>query len=472
MHRTLVLSVVGLTRELIGAHTPHLARLASRGGCRAIQAILPALTAPMQATYLTGTLPRAHGLVANGWYQREVAEVALFKPSNNLVAREKVCHPARKLDPAFTCAQLFWSSNMYADVEWSLTPRSIHCADGRKVPDLYAEPSGLRDELLSLFGPFPVLEYWGPRAGLRSSEWIARATRHVLDSRRPTLTLSRLPHLDHDLQRFGPYHPRIPAALTEIDALCGELLEAADEDDVRVLIVSEYGVTHVDRPTHLNRALRAAGLLRVREELGRERLDPGASEAFAVVDHQIAHVYVRRPERRAEIAAFVQSLEGVDDVLDVDGMRAFGIDHARAGDHVAIAKPRTWFTYYYWLDEARAPDFARTIDIDRKPGYDPVELFLDPELRAPNLRLSARLAQQALGFRALLDVVPLDANLVRGSHGRLPEHVDDGPVLISSHPELIADGPLRATDVRSLMLAHLTDNVVRREPRALEQLSL
>jgi predicted AlkP superfamily pyrophosphatase or phosphodiesterase len=472
MHRTLVINVVGLTRELIGAHTPHLARLASRGGCRAVQAIVPAVTSSVQATYLTGALPRAHGIVANGWYDRDTAEISLGKQSNHLVAGEKVWDAAKKLEPSFTCAQLFWWFNMYASVDWSVTPRPIYCADGRKVPDIYSEPSGLRDELITRFGPFPLFNFWGPRAGLPSSQWIARATRHVLDSRRPTLTLTYLPHLDYDLQRFGPHHPRIPAALTEIDDVCGELIEAAEADGVRVLVVSEYGITHVDRPVHLNRALRAAGLLRVREELGEEKLDPGASEAFAVVDHQIAHIYVRRPERVREVAALLRSIDGVDDVLDEDGKRAFGVDHARAGELIAIATPRTWFTYYHWLDDSRAPDYARTVDIHRKPGYDPVELFVDPDLRAPRLHVGARLVQKALGFRALLDVIPLDASLVRGSHGRLPEHVDDGPLLISSHPQLVAAGPLRATDVRSVMLAHLTDTAAIDEPRDVSQLSL
>ncbi len=460
MHRTLVLNVVGLTRELIGPRTPHLAKLASGGGCRAVQPMVPALTSPVQATYLTGSLPRSHGIVANGWYHRDAAEVAMWKQSNRLVAGEKVWHAAKRLDPSFTCAQLFWWFNMYADVDWSVTPRPIYCADGRKIPDIYSEPSGLREELITRFGPFPLFDFWGPRASLASSQWIARATRHVLDSRRPTLTLTYLPHLDYDLQRFGPYHPRIASALGEIDDVCGELIAAAADDGVRVLVLSEYGIGHVDRPVHLNRALRRAGLLRVRDELGQEKLDPGASHAFAVVDHQVAHVYVQRPERVADVAAFLRTLDGVDEVLDDEGKRAYGLDHERAGELFVIAKPRTWFSYYYWLDDARAPDFARTVDIHRKPGYDPVELFLDPELRTPRLHVGARLAQKALGFRTLFDVVPLDANLVRGSHGRLPEHAEDAPVVISSHPELLPDGALRATDVKSVMLRHLTDSAV------------
>jgi predicted AlkP superfamily pyrophosphatase or phosphodiesterase len=453
VHRTLVLNVVGLTQELLGTSTPNLSALVARGGCRPVQSMLPAVTCPVQATYLSGEMPRTHGIVANGWYDRELAEVMFWKQSHHLVGGEKVWEAARRIDPSFTCAQLFWWFNMYAPVDWSATPRPIYCADGRKLPDLYTEPPVLGDELRSALGPFPLFDFWGPRAGIRSSRWIADAARHVLDSRKPTLTFVYLPHLDYDLQRFGPNDARLEGSLRAIDEVCGELIAHAEKSGIRLLVLSEYGIEAVDRPVHLNRALRSAGLLRVRDELGQEKLDPGASEAFAVADHQVAHVYVKR--RVNEVAALLRALPGVEVVLDEEGKRAFGLDHPRSGDLVAIAAPRAWFTYYYWLDDARAPDFARTVDIHRKPGYDPAELFLDRALRIPEARVAFRLAQKKLGMRALLDLIGLDASDVRGSHGRLPERPSAGPMIASSHPDALGTAPVRATDVKSLVLRHV-----------------
>lgn len=456
MHRTLVLNVVGLTPALLGPQTPHLSRLAALGGVRPLQTVFPAVTCSVQSTFLTGVTPRTHGIVGNGWYERDLAEVTLWKQSNRLVTAEKVWDAARRIDPRFTCAKLFWWYNMYANVDWSLTPRPIYLADGLKVPDVYGDPPVLRDELVARLGRFPLQSFWGPMAGIESSRWIARAARHVLDTRGPTLTLVYLPHLDYDLQRHGPDHPKARVALREIDAVCGELIEAATRDGARVIVLSEYGITAVDRPVHLNRALRDAGLLRVRVELGQEKLDPGASHAFAVADHQLAHVYVRDRGRLDEVAALLRGLPGVERVLGEEGKRALGIDHPRSGDLVAIAEKSAWFTYYYWCEDDVAPEFARTVDIHRKPGYDPVELFFDPRLARPRLRVAMRLAQKALGFRYLLDVVPIDASLVRGSHGRLPERPDDGPLMMTTHPELLeGDRPVRATEVKALLLRHV-----------------
>jgi predicted AlkP superfamily pyrophosphatase or phosphodiesterase len=222
-----------------------------------------------------------------------------------------------------------------------------------------------------------------------------------------------------------------------------------------VVALSEYGITEVSRPVHINRALRRAGWLAVREELGREQLDAGASQAFAVADHQVAHVYVARPELVPEVAALLRELPGVERVLDAEGKREAGLDHPRSGELVAISDARSWFTYYHFLDDERAPDYARTVDIHRKPGYDPAELFVDPALKAAKLRIGLRLAQKVLGMRYLMDVIPLDATLVRGSHGRPTDRAEDGPLFITSEPGLLREGPVAATEVRDLLLEHV-----------------
>ena len=353
---------------------------------------------------------------------------------------------------------MFWWYNMYSSADWSATPRPMYPADGRKIPDHYAHPAKLHDELSAKLGMFPLFKFWGPVADITSSDWIARATLHVMETRDPTLTLCYLPHLDYNLQRLGPDvgHPRLIKDLEEVDSLCGELIDAAERGGREVVIVSEYGITPVSDAVHVNRALRQAGHIQVRDEMGREVLDPGASAAFALADHQIAHIYVQPTAPLAEIKTLIERLDGVELVLDEEGKRAWGIDHPRSGELVAISKADRWFSYYYWLDDARAPDFARTVDIHRKPGYDPVELFVDPEIRFPPLALATRLIKRKLGQRTLMDVISCkDTKLVKGSHGRLTDDPQGGPLVISSRPDLLPDGEVDATAFKQLVLDHV-----------------
>ena len=455
MNRTLVLDVVGLTPALL-AHAPNLGALARQGAMRPLETVVPAVTTTVQSTFVTGTLPREHGIVGNGWYFRDLSEIWLWRQSNRLVHGEKIWEAAKRRDPAFTCAKMFWWYNMYSTADISATPRPMYPADGRKLPDVYTYPPELRDELQAAIGEFPLFRFWGPAADMTSTNWIGHSTQHVFGTYRPTLTLVYLPHLDYNLQRLGPNHPDIARDVAQVDAVCGELIEMAKRAGAHVVALSEYGITEVSRPVHINRALRQAGWLRVREELGREQLDAGASEAFALSDHQIAHVYVQRPELVNKVADLLRSLPGVERVLDEAGKREMGLDHPRSGELVAISRADSWFTYYHFLDDAKAPDYARTVDIHRKPGYDPVELFIDPALPLAKLRIALRLAQKKLGMRYLMDVISLDASLVKGSHGRPTDRSDDGPLFITSAPELLkAEAPVRATEVKHLLLDHV-----------------
>ena len=460
MHPTLVLLVVGLTPRLVGAETPNLARLAREGAMRPLRTVLPAVTCSVQSSLLTGLQPRDHGIVANGWYFRDQSEVHLWRQSNRLVAGEKVWDAGRRRDPAFTCAKMFWWYNMYATADFSATPRPMYPADGRKLPDHYAEPPCLHDELDGKLGTFPLYKFWGPATDISSTSWIAKATEHVLQTRRPTLTLAYLPHLDYGLQKWGPDQadPRIAKDLREVDAVCGSLIEAARSLGCRIVVVSEYGIVPVRDAVHVNRALRSACLLRLRVENGRELLDPGASRAFALADHQMAHIYVRDPADLPAARKALEDLDGVDAILDEDGKRAHGLDHPRSGELVVLAKRDRWFSYYWWEDDRRAPDYARTVDIHRKPGYDPMELFLDPKLPAPKLRVAMRLLQRKLGQRALLDITPIqDTSLVKGSHGLLTDDPLDGPLVISDAPHLMPgqDEAVGATEFKTLVLDHV-----------------
>lgn len=450
-----VIDVVGLTYDLIGPNTPHIKRLADSGFARPLGAVLPGVTCSAQSTLLTGLLPRDHGIVANGWYFRDLSEVWLWRQSNRLVGGEKIYQAGRRRDPSYTTAKMFWWYNMYAEVQWSMTPRPSYPADGRKIFDSYSQPPELRDRLQARLGVFPLLKFWGPGADISSSRWIADASVEVMAEHQPTLTLVYLPHLDYNLQRLGPDDPRIAADVRLVDAEAGKLIDAAHARGAEAVVLSEYAIAAVNRPVHINRVLREQGWLTVRREpLGWETLDFGASRAFAVADHQIAHVYVSRAEDVAEVKQLLERTPGIERALDRREQAEFGLDHERSGELVAVAAAGAWFTYYFWLDDALAPDYARTVDIHRKPGYDPVELFVDPQLKAPKLRIACRLAQKLLGFRYYMDLIGLDATIVRGSHGRLPSagcEASEGPVFVCSSKAIERDA-IAMTDVKELLL--------------------
>jgi len=408
MANVVVLNAVGLTQELL----PHAPRLASCGAARPWRGSIPAVTSTCQATMLTGKPPSQHGIVANGWYFRDTAEIRFWQQSNHLVQGEKFYE-------GYPTAKMFWWYNQHAPVTWSATPKPHYGCDGSKVFDIL-DQTGCR--LTERLGAFPFWAFWGPKAGLASSQWIAKATSLVLREQRPQLTLVYLPHLDYDFQRYDIHNPQ---RVSELDRCAGEVLDAAEAIGAIPIVVSEYGLSPVHQPVYLQLALRQAGYLEIRKGPFGEMLIPGDCRAFAVVDHQVAHIYVRPGEDRMAVRGLVESIEGVDFVAEPGDLH---LDHPRSGDWIAIAKPDAWFAYPYWTEDSAAPDFARTVDIHRKPGYDPAELFMTSGLRA-----AGRLLQKKLGFRYRMDVVPLDATLVRGSHGRLVEGTK-GPLVIGPSP--------------------------------------
>jgi len=448
-----VINIVGLTQSLLGQHTPNLNRLINDGFIAELEGVFPALTCSAQASMLTGTLPTVHGIVGNGWYSRDLAEVMFWKQSNRLVGGEKVWEAAREKVEGFSCSQLFWWYNMYASVDHSVTLRPIYPADGRKIPALYSQPATLCRDYEQMLGPFPMFNFWGPKADIRSSQWIADCARQEFDDNSPLLQLVYLPHLDYNLQRLGPDDPSIQADVAEIDRVAGGLIDHVRQSGAEILVVSEYGVEKVEGHVDINRVLRQRGYLEVRETLEWEMLDCGASRAFAVADHQIAHVYVSESEDIGPVADLLAGVPGIERVLSASEKPQWGVDHQRAGDLIAVAEPGYWFTYYYWLDDRRAPDFARTVDIHRKPGYDPAELFVDPGIRNPAARVALRLLQKKLGFRMLMDVIPLQPDLVKGTHGRLAARVEQGPLLIGSNRTIAAD-KYHMIDLKGLMLRH------------------
>lgn len=452
MKKTLVINVVGLTRALIGEHTPNLLKLL--GQSVDIKPMTPAVTCSVQATYLTGKLPQDHGIVANGWYFRDLNEVWLWRQSNRLVQGPKIWDMAREKNPAFTCSNTFWWYAMATGADYTLTPRPLYCADGSKYPDCYTYPLELREELTRELGTFPLFQFWGPATSIKSSQWIADAAIKVEEKFSPSLQLVYLPHLDYCLQKLGPQGD-ISKDLREIDAVVGGLLDYFAARDCRVVVLSEYGIVAVDQPVHPNRLLREQNLLAIKEDLGREYLDTAGSKAFVVADHQIAHVYIQQPELIPQLKALFEQQPGIARVLDEEGKREFGLAHERAGELILLAEPNAWFTYYYWNDDARAPDFAGSVEIHKKPGYDPCELFFNPKLRFPMLAMVGKLIRKKLGFRYVMDVISMEASQIKGSHGLAMDHPDATPIFMTTEARLLPDKTLVATDVCDLLLQHV-----------------
>ncbi|MDN3585962.1 alkaline phosphatase family protein [Pedobacter aquatilis] len=426
MHKTVVIDIVGLSTSVIGEHTPFLKKYIAEKHLTSIEPLLPAVTTSVQSSYLTGKYPSENGIVGNGWYDNIDSEIKFWKQSNKLVDAEKIWDKAKKEDPSFTCSNMFWWYNMYSNADYSVTPRPNYLADGRKLPDCYSEPAELRDHLQEKFGQFPLFQFWGPGANIKSSRWIADAAMETERLHNPTLTLIYLPHLDYCLQKFGPDFEKINKDLKEIDEIVEELVKFYEKKNAKIILLSEYGIEPVNTPVHLNRIFRENGLIGIREERGLELLDAGASKAFVVADHQIAHVYINDKSVTDKVKKLLQNAAGVDLVLDKKQQENYSINHERSGDFVVTAKENSWFTYYFWLDDAKAPDYARCVDIHKKPGYDPVEMFMSSKLRA-----GYKLLRKKSGFRYVMDVIPLDATLVKGSHGRIGVPEAFKPVLIT-----------------------------------------
>jgi predicted AlkP superfamily pyrophosphatase or phosphodiesterase len=428
-----LINAVGLTSRWL-PHAPRLAALAQRGWSRTLREVIPAVTCTAQAAMLTGVDTQLHGIVGNGWLWRDTGEVRFWQQSNRLLQAPPIYAKIKDLAASqgrtFRCAKLFWWFNQGAAVDWSVTPKPWYGADGNKIFGISGTPAGLTERLERRLGPFPFHTFWGPMAGLPSSAWIARCAACLLEEEHPDLLLVYLPHLDYDPQRFGPTGCSLPTLVGELDNACLPLLEAARSTGARVWVVSEYGHVPVRLPILINRALRKAGLLEVRPGPFGEMLEPFSSRAFAVCDHQLAHVYVINPADIPEVSEKVAAIPGVAGVLVGDARGELALDHPRSGEVVALAAADAWFAYPYWLDDRQAPDFARTVDIHRKPGYDPCELFFDPKLRWPRGRALLRLLQKKLGLRTLFDVVPLDPSLVGGSHGLPAQDPLDRPILI------------------------------------------
>ncbi|OHB77611.1 MAG: nucleotide pyrophosphatase [Planctomycetes bacterium RBG_16_64_10] len=406
------------------AGMPHLQQLVRHGDQSALVPSFPAVTCPVQANMTTGRLPAQHGVVANGFYWRSRHEVEMWTAGNDCILVPQIWDVLHDRDPALKSAAWFPLHSKSCGADLICTPAPIHQPDGRELPWCHTKPERLYGTLRDRLGHFPLQHFWGPLADISSSAWIADSAIYAAHTYRPDFFYIYLPHLDYAAQKMGPDSVEAAAAVGQLDDVLGRLINGFDQaypaTDLLWLVASEYAIVPVDHVLYPNRLLREAGLLQVRAEDDGEYLDLAASKAWALVDHQHAHVFVQHGDAAVigRVASLFAGREGVADVLVGDDLGRYALKHERSGDVILVSVPNSWQAYYWWLDDHNAPSFARTVDIHRKPGYDPVELCFDPNTRG----------------------IPLSGACIRGSHGAPADDPTQYGVLLSSRGGITA-GP-------------------------------
>lgn len=405
-----VLDIVGLELDHIESDLlPNIKDIAAQGEATKMEPVFPALTCPVQSSILSGKYPNQHGIIANGLYDKSNYFVSFWEQSSALVQTDRVWDIIKKKknkpSSSFSSfsnlktAVLFWQNTMYARSDIIVTPRPLHFQDGMQMW-CYSKPIGFYDnQLKQKLGEFNLSSYWGPFASSKSSEWIANATKYTLENERPNLMFTYIPHVDYSAQRFGKKSRQVQNDLKKADEIVGDIINKAVQlgikDETQFIILSEYGFNDVKAAVPLNLRLRDEDLLNTRTINDKEYIDYEYSNAFAMVDHQIAHIYVKEGFVD-QTKKLLEDTEGINRILSDEEKRRLKIDHERSGELIAISDRDKWFSYYWWYSSDKAPSFARTVDIHRKPGYDPVELFVDPSTKS----------------------IPFDTSLIKSSHGR------------------------------------------------------
>lgn len=431
MNYSILLDTVGLEQKhLDSGLLPNIAKLAENGEVAKLEPTFPALTSSVQASILTGKFPKDHGIIANGLYDRSTYSVSFWEQPSSLVQTPRIWDTIKQRSDKKT-AVLFWQNTMYANSDIVVTPRPIHL-DDKMVMWCYSKPQGYYEKLKERLGEFNLASYWGPLASPNSSEWIANAAEYTMETERPNFLFVYIPHVDYSAQRFGKGSVQVNDDLKIADEIVGRLAQKATDIGIRnetqFVILSEYSFNDVDGAIPLNLVLRDADLLSVRTIQEKEYLDFEYSKAFAMVDHQVSHIFIKDGYEK-EARKALENAPGIDKVLDSRSKKEMAIGHERSGELIAISAKDKWFSYYWWHEDNRAPEFARKVDIHRKPGYDPVELFFDPKTKS----------------------IPLEPRMVKGSHGRPVDlETEEGLAFYASskrHGIVSESGTARCVDI-------------------------
>lgn len=432
--RVVLLTIPGL-REKDVQRMKNLRSLLAGGEIAELAPSFPCVTCPVQANLTTGRLPREHGVVADGFYWRERRKVEMWTSPNDCIQRPQIWDVLGASGKGLSTAVWFPLHSKQAGADYICTPAPIHNPDGSESLWCYTRPTELYGELRDALGHFPLKHFWGPLAGIASTDWIVDSAVYAARRFRPDFFYVYLPHLDYAAQRTGPDSPPALEAVGQLDEAIGRMAHGFGEglgEDILWLIAGEYAITPVAHVAYPNRLLRDAGLLAVVQRDDGEHVDLEASSAFALVDHQVSHVFTADGATADKVASLFRCEAGVAEVLAGEARARYAVDHSRSGDVILVSAPDSWQAYYWWFDDARAPGFARTVDIHRKPGYDPVELHFDPATHS----------------------IPLDATLIRGSHGAPADAPSQRTVMLASQPGLFPGEVVRDVELFDVVLRH------------------
>lgn len=429
---TFVLSIPAL-RDQDLASMPQLSSLTAAGSKAKIQHSFPAVTWPSQATVLTGSAPCDHGVVANGFFWREESKLEMWTAWNDVIQRPQVWDILKQKNSDIKTAAWFPMLSKGCGADHVCMPAPIHQPDGSEDLWCYTKPQEFYGELLEQIEHFPLQHFWGPLANINSTEWILQSALLAAKKFSPDFWYVYLPHLDYAAQKDGPHSDAANRSLQELDQAIGNFANQVQKfSQAQWLVVSEYVITEVNHVSYPNQVLRKFGLLEIDETDDGELLNMKNSRAWALADHQFSQVFVkdRNPDLLQQVVEIFEDEEGFQMVLAGDQLEYLDMNHERSGDVILISNPDSWQAYYWWLDDGAAPGFARTVDIHRKPGYDPVELHFDPATKS----------------------IPLDASLIKGSHGVPAISAAHLGPLLCSVPDLVQSDSIRDTSILDLML--------------------
>ena len=399
--KLIVLNIVALTSDLIDRTNPkNIKKLISGGKSVSIIPTFPAVTCSVQASITTGVLPNKHGIIANGYYDKKSKSVSFWEQYDSLVEQTRIWENLKKKNKNFKTALLFWQNSLFTNSDIVITPKPLHL-EKKMIEWCYSKPQNFYEEISSEIGEFELKSYWGPFSSIKSSSWILHATKLVIKKQKPDLVMSYLPHLDYAAQKFGPFSNELSNSVNEIDNLLGDFVEFLKlnfPDEYEIMIISEYGFNEVSKSISPNKILREHNLQSFRTISNKEYIDFEFSKAFAMVDHQIAHIYTDN-EHEKTVKDIFSTIPGISKIIDKSEQKAIGINHPKSGNLILCAEKNFWFNYYWWDSSEKAPEFTFSVDIHRKPGYDPLELFFDKQTMT----------------------ISHDTNLIHGSHGIFSE---------------------------------------------------
>ncbi len=382
-----------------------------------VKSVFPAVTCTVQASVRTASNPARHGMVANGLFFRDLKKVLFWEQAASLVSGRRVWSDARQRGKSV--GMMFWQQSLGEAVDLVLSPRPIHKHEGGMIQDCHSRPEALYADICAdRKKNFNLMHYWGPLASGKSSAWIIESLDYVMGRERPDLLFGYLPHLDYDLQRHGPEHRKSHAAARSLETFFQQFIDSCALHGYHHVIYGDYEIAPVTRGAVFpNRRLMDAGLLRTRSIRGMLYPDFFHYEAFAMVDHEIAHVYVADPAKVEFVRQTFVGFPGVAKVWTREQAAEVGLNHPNSGEVILLAEPGCWFAYPWWNDRREAPDYATHIDIHNKPGFDPCELFF--------------------GWPPLS--VSLNANRVGGTHGRDCQVAWHTSIPTSEHPGDLVD---------------------------------